>query len=71
MRVLLGGHDVPKDDVIRRFYKSVKNFWPTIKLADSWQLYYNGGDDYEKIAFGRGDIVEILNDEVYNKFKKD
>ncbi|MCL2338583.1 MAG: zeta toxin family protein [Proteobacteria bacterium] len=70
MRVLLGGHNVPKEDVIRRFYKSVRNFWSAIKLADSWQLYYNGGDDYEKIAFGRNDIVEILNDDVYDKFKR-
>ena len=70
MRVLLGGHNVPRDDVIRRFYKSIRNFWSVVKLADSWQLYYNGGDDYEKIAFGRGEKVEILNDGVYNKFKR-
>jgi predicted ABC-type ATPase len=69
-RVALGGHNVPDQDVIRRFHKSVKNFWAATGLADRWKLYYNGDDNYEQIAAGRDDVLEILNDDLYNRFKK-
>ena len=68
-RVLLGGHDVPEVDVIRRFRKSVKNFAVVAAVVDFWKLYYNGDDGYEQIAIGRGDDVEILNDGLYQGFR--
>lgn len=69
-RVALGGHNVPDIDVIRRFYKSVKNFEMATTLANKWKLYYNGDDNYELIAYGNKKASEILNEDLYKKFKK-
>ena len=44
MRVRHGGHDVPKDDVLRRFDRSWRNFLSVYRpLADSWTVYDNSG----------------------------
>jgi predicted ABC-type ATPase len=69
-RVLLGGHNVPDADVIRRFSRSVKNFAEIAKIVDSWELYYNGGGYYEQIAKGSGDDIYILNDALYKRFQE-
>lgn len=69
-RVALGGHNVPTPDVIRRFYKSIKNFWPVAKLVDRWKLFYNGDDNYELISEGNKNTLIIFNDDLHNKFKK-
>ena len=65
-RVQLGGHDIPEDVVVRRFYKSVRNFWPASELANHWKLYYNGDGNFELVA----EDGEIMNEDLYNKFKK-
>ena len=41
-RVRQGGHDVPREDVVRRFNRSWKNFQMTYRdLADRWSVYDN------------------------------
>jgi len=70
-RVALGGHDVPECDVRHRYLRSINNFWKTAEQASHWELYYNGENNYEIIARGKADIVEIIDDVVYNKFKKE
>jgi predicted ABC-type ATPase len=43
MRRRKGGHDVPEEDIERRFYRSFGNFWFNfIEIANRWMLYYNG-----------------------------
>lgn len=43
-RVLQGGHDVPREDVLRRFSRSLENFQSRYRhLADAWELYENSG----------------------------
>lgn len=38
-RVIKGGHDVPKEDIVRRFYRSKDNFWnKMIDLSSNWVL---------------------------------
>jgi len=50
-RVLMGGHNVDKKDIIRRFYKSKEMFWKVYKdLVDEWVVYYNSDEYFEKIA---------------------
>ncbi len=50
-RVLKGGHNVPKADIIRRFHRSKKLFWDTYKeMANEWFLFFNGDDNYELVA---------------------
>ena len=43
IRVKKGGHNVPPQDVERRFKRSIKNFWSKYRfIADSWEIIYNG-----------------------------
>ena len=50
MRVKQGGHDVPPEDVMRRFERGWKNFEQTYKLlADSWAVYDNSSDKLQLI----------------------
>lgn len=50
-RVIAGGHHVPKDDIIRRFYRSQKMFFELYKdLVNSWEVYYNSNEIFEKVA---------------------
>lgn len=69
VRVLNGGHDIPDEDVIRRFYRSKNNFWNKYKdIVDEWNLFYNGISDYVLVAKQEFDGIEILNDALYNEF---
>jgi predicted ABC-type ATPase len=45
VRVRQGGHDVPKDDVVRRFSRSWDNFVQVYRpFADVWSVYDNSGE---------------------------
>lgn len=72
IRVLNGGHNIPKEDISRRFYRSIENFYKIYKdLVDEWILFYNGTSDYAKIAKCKNHNIEILNETLYNNFIKD
>lgn len=44
MRVRHGGHDIPKEDVLRRFDRSWQNFQTVYRpLADRWAVFDNSG----------------------------
>ncbi len=67
-RVLNGGHHIPKDDIIRRYYRSKNLFYNIYKdMVDNWSLYYNSDEIFEKIANNK----EIFDDVKYNEFIKD
>jgi len=70
MRVKLGGHNVPKLDVIRRYKRSLSNFWTLTDIVHNWELYYNGGDKFVLVARKDSKKLEITNEELYNKVKK-
>ena len=43
-RVKRGGHNVPRNDVIRRFTRGWQNFQTAYRpLADMWAVYDNSG----------------------------
>lgn len=67
-RVLNGGHDVPLEDIKRRYFRSRNLFWNTYKdMVDKWMLFFNGDDNYELIA----EDDEVLDTEYFNLFMKD
>jgi predicted ABC-type ATPase len=67
-RVLNGGHNVPQNDIIRRYYRSKNMFYYTYKnLVNQWSIYYNSNEVFEKIAINN----KILDIEKYNKFLGD
>ena len=76
IRVLSGGHDIPKEDIIRRFHRSKENFWNLYKnVVDEWNLFYNGLSEYTFVAHCENNLsfapVEIYNENLYNEFTKD
>jgi predicted ABC-type ATPase len=67
-RVLNGGHDVPKEDIKRRYHRSRDLFWNTYKdMVDNWILFFNGDDNYELVA----EDDEVIDIEYFELFKKD
>lgn len=69
-RVENGGHDVPAEDIIRRYYKSIINFWDKYRyMVDEWTLFYNGYDYAPVIvSFGSQNDFAIINKEMQNCF---
>ncbi|RXK03323.1 MULTISPECIES: zeta toxin family protein [Halarcobacter] len=64
-RVLKGGHDVPIDDIVRRYYRSRKLFYNTYKnLVDEWVLFFNGDDNFELVE----NQNEIFDEDLKNIF---
>lgn len=67
-RVLNGGHHVPKNDIIRRFYRSKEMFMNIYKeLLDKWTIYYNADEVFEKIATDE----MIYDEDKWEEFRKD
>ena len=67
-RVLNGGHNVPKNDIIRRFYRSKEMFMHIYKgLLDKWTIYYNADEVFEKIATDE----MIYDEDKWQEFRKD
>lgn len=72
IRVMNGGHNIPKEDIIRRFYRSKNNFINIYKdIVDEWNIFYNGYSEYILVAQSLDGIIEIYNDDLYNEFVKD
>ena len=66
-RVAQGGHDVPVQDVLRRFSRSISNFFKLYQsLADSWLLFDNAGVNPILIAECKHGKVKIINESSYN-----
>jgi len=69
-RVLKGGHNVPEEDIRRRFQRSLNNFWDKFtQIADSWILLYNGDENYQQVAIGTEKEYSIENKVLFNHFK--
>ena len=67
-RVLNGGHNVPTEDIIRRFYRSKDMFWNVYKnIVDEWIIYYNSNEIFEEIV----DNNTIYDNEKHQEFLKD
>jgi len=71
VRVKNGGHDVPEEDVRRRYGRSKANFLNIYApIASHWMLYYNGGTEISLVAHGNGSRNVILR-ERYESFLED
>ena len=68
-RVMKGGHDVPIEDIKRRFSRSLLNFWNNFtELADMWILLYNGDENYEQVAIGGKTEFSIEHNSLFSRF---
>ncbi|NTU50314.1 MAG: Zeta toxin family protein [Desulfobulbaceae bacterium] len=69
-RVSLGGHDVPREDVLRRFDRSILNFLRVYQpLLDSWDLFDNSASHPRLIAKKNG-LLEVLDQNLFDKITK-
>lgn len=71
-RVSEGGHNIPTDTIIRRYYAGIRNFFRIyMHCVDYWALSNNTEGTSEYIAEGgKGIITEIFNIDTYNKIKQ-
>ena len=68
-RVKDGGHDVPFEDVKRRFERSRLNFLKFYEpLSDAWTLFDNSGTKHSKIAHKENGILKISDEILYKQF---
>lgn len=71
-RVKKGGHNIPDEDVKRRYYRGKMNFWNEYKSkVNDWYLFYNSNQNPERIAFGTSKSFIVENEKVFKKFLKD
>lgn len=69
-RVRKGGHPVPKEDIIRRFGRSIVNFWNIYRhLSDRWMLYYNTEDSFQEVAHN-AQQMHIYDEMLFDFFKE-
>jgi predicted ABC-type ATPase len=62
LRVKLGGHHVPEDDVRRRFDRSRRHFLEDyLPLADEWVLWDNAEPPHRRIADSGANTIDQLH----------
>ena len=70
-RVADGGHDVPEQDIRRRFKRSVCNFFKLYQpLIDSWMLFNNSGSVPALIAKEKEGQTSIIDEVLFENVKK-
>jgi len=68
-RVRKGGHHVPVEDVRRRFYRSIKNFWLRYRdMVDQWSLSDNRMYAIREIALGDRESSKIIDHTAMQEF---
>ena len=69
-RVRQGGHNVPEEDIRRRFGRGLKNLFGTYRfLVDEWQVFDNRNDQPRTIAYGRAEGVAFKDVEFWESVK--
>ena len=70
-RVLEGGHNVPAEDVRRRFSRGISNFFNLYELLlDSWMLFDNSKAKPVLIAKRKNSHREILDEKLFMQIQK-
>lgn len=70
-RVKIGGHDVPKETVRRRFSRGLHNLFDLyMPLLDSWIIFDNSMDTPCVIAKEEDGILTIINDKLLKEIRR-
>jgi predicted ABC-type ATPase len=71
-RVKKGGHFIPDEDVIRRYYRSKNNFWNSYRfLMTTWELHYNEMAEAPRVAIGEHEDYVVEHEDIFDLFLKD
>lgn len=65
-RVKNGGHDVPKDKIISRYYKSLNNLSKIIQIADVVWVVDNSTEKAELIIYSKENRISINATSLWN-----
>ncbi|MBK7227309.1 MAG: zeta toxin family protein [Ignavibacteriales bacterium] len=70
-RVNKGGHSIPKETVIRRYYRGINNLFDLfIPVCDYWLIIDNSGGTPKMIAEGNKDVEsEVFNKQIWLTIK--
>jgi predicted ABC-type ATPase len=67
----MGGHDVPVEDIRRRYQRSISNFFSIYApLTEFWSVYDNTGVWLRDIAFARSGVPTIIDAEAFTRFQE-
>ena len=70
-RVTEGGHNVPAEDVRRRFIRGIHNFFSLYEpLVDSWMLFDNSKAKPVLIAKRKNGHIEAIDEDLFTIIKK-
>ena len=70
-RVAEGGHNVPAEDVRRRFIRGIHNFFSLYEpLVNSWMLFDNSRAKPVLIAKRKNGHIETINEDLFRIIKK-
>ena len=71
-RVLDGGHNIPEEVIIRRYYRGVSNLIHIfLKLSDYWLVIDNSKRTFALIAEGNEEFeTTVYDDEIWTKLKE-
>lgn len=72
-RVKAGGHDIPEEDVLRRYERSIRNLRQTyLPLADMWMVFDNSNDNPALVAEGEQEsgLHNVYNESTWQKIVK-
>ena len=70
-RVAEGGHNVPAEDVRRRFIRGIHNFFSLYEsLVDSWMLFDNSRAKPVLIAKRKNGHIEAIDEDLFGIIKK-
>lgn len=69
IRVTKGGHNVPDEDIKRRFLKTHRNFWHLYRfMADEWFVFVNKENGHELLAAGVNDCYFATDESLMASF---
>jgi predicted ABC-type ATPase len=67
-RVSEGGHDIPDETIVRRYYRGIDNFKRLFQSAgDFWMIVDNSGSRFRIIAESEDALVKVHDYETYGK----
>lgn len=70
-RVAEGGHNIPAEDVRRRFARGMRNFFNLYEpLVDSWMLFDNSKAKPVLVAKRKGENIEVAGEDLFKIIRK-
>ncbi len=71
-RVTKGGHNIPDEVVVRRYYKGLSNLFNLfVPICDEWVIANNSRENLDIIASGQKNLVHIIeNNEIWGIIQK-